>query len=175
MNFQIITISELKWAGLNSPNLPHGIHPGFGFEILTAVVMNGYIFWDVAPCIPSSCWFLALLTLQPWRWKHVPPKRRLTSNGLHCAISQKIESILYLFLAAKKREWTLREYNRQSRGLLNESDASCFNTYISLLFQITLRIGGPTFILLLIYLSQNCSFGKYGWEGELHVPNSELL
>jgi hypothetical protein len=38
-----------------------------------------------------SCWF-ACLILRPWRWRwHVPPKRRLTFNGLHGVISQKIE------------------------------------------------------------------------------------
>jgi hypothetical protein len=41
--------------------------------------------------LPDSCWFLALLTLQPWRWKqHVPSERRLTFAGLHGVISQKI-------------------------------------------------------------------------------------
>jgi hypothetical protein len=36
-------------------------------------------------------WFLARLILLPWRWRrYVPPKRRLTFNGLHCVISQKI-------------------------------------------------------------------------------------
>jgi hypothetical protein len=42
--------------------------------------------------LPVSCWILAWLTLRPWRWRrHVPPKRRLSSNGLHGVISQKIE------------------------------------------------------------------------------------
>jgi hypothetical protein len=34
---------------------------------------------------------------QPWRWRqHVPPKRRLTINGLHGVISQKIELFISL-------------------------------------------------------------------------------
>jgi hypothetical protein len=38
-----------------------------------------------------SRWFLARLILRPWRWRrHVLPKRRLTFNGLHGVISQKI-------------------------------------------------------------------------------------
>jgi hypothetical protein len=36
-------------------------------------------------------WYLAWLILRPWAWRrHVPPKRRLTFNGLHGVISQKI-------------------------------------------------------------------------------------
>jgi hypothetical protein len=36
-------------------------------------------------------WFLARLIFRPWRWwRYVPPKRRLTFNGLHGVISQKI-------------------------------------------------------------------------------------
>jgi hypothetical protein len=35
--------------------------------------------------------FLAQLIIRPWRWKqYVPPKRRLTLNGLHGVISQKM-------------------------------------------------------------------------------------
>jgi hypothetical protein len=45
--------------------------------------------------LPASCWFLAWLTLQPWRCRrHVPPKRRLTCNGLHGVISQNIETFI---------------------------------------------------------------------------------
>jgi hypothetical protein len=72
------------------------------------------IFWDVTPCSPlkvnrhfggtcrlhlqqTSCyllsrWFLARLILRPWRWRrHIPPKCRLTFNGLYGIISQKLE------------------------------------------------------------------------------------
>jgi hypothetical protein len=43
--------------------------------------------------------FLTWLNLQPWRsWRHVPQKRRLTFNGLHGVISQKIQHyIMYCF------------------------------------------------------------------------------
>jgi hypothetical protein len=71
-------------------------------------------FWDISPCSwkstdvsgnmsPSSWgsqnnrskkptrWLLIWLTLRPWIWRwHVPPKRRLTFNGLHGVISQQI-------------------------------------------------------------------------------------
>jgi hypothetical protein len=40
---------------------------------------------------PASCWSLAWLSLRPWMWWHVTPRRRLTFNGLHGVISQKIE------------------------------------------------------------------------------------
>jgi hypothetical protein len=38
-----------------------------------------------------SRWFLARLILRPWRWRrYVPPKLRLTLNGLYGVISQKM-------------------------------------------------------------------------------------
>jgi hypothetical protein len=43
-------------------------------------------------CHLLSRWFLARLILRPWRWRlYVPPKRRLTFNGLHGTILQKIK------------------------------------------------------------------------------------
>jgi hypothetical protein len=87
-----------------------------GSEVLIAVVMKSVIFWDITPCSPlkddryfggtyrrhlqdrriiayhliSLC-FLAQLILRRWRWsRHIPLKRRLTFNGLHGVISQKI-------------------------------------------------------------------------------------
>jgi hypothetical protein len=119
-----------------------------GINILTAVVMTNYIFWDIPPCsplkinrrfggkslfhlqsriinqdeagsnqnvaimmktailgdvcslsrvqellclLPPSRCLLDWLILLPWRWRrYIPPKRRLTSNGLHVVISQKV-------------------------------------------------------------------------------------
>jgi hypothetical protein len=78
------------------------------------------IFWDITPCSPlkvnrrfggwcrlhlqsSAChllsrWFLALLILQTWKWRlYGAPKRRLTLNGLHSVISQKM--ILFITTA----------------------------------------------------------------------------
>jgi hypothetical protein len=47
---------------------------------------------DCSACHLLSRWFLAWPILRPWRWgRHVPPKRRLICNALHCVISQKIE------------------------------------------------------------------------------------
>jgi hypothetical protein len=45
------------------------------------------------PCSDSAChllsgWFLACLIFRPWKWRrYIPPKRRLTLNGLHGVIS----------------------------------------------------------------------------------------
>jgi hypothetical protein len=40
--------------------------------------------------LSASCWFLAWLTLRPWRWRrHVPSKRGSIFNELQGAISQK--------------------------------------------------------------------------------------
>jgi hypothetical protein len=42
--------------------------------------------------LSASCWFLAWLNLRPWRRRrYVPPRRRVTFNGLHGVISQKTE------------------------------------------------------------------------------------
>jgi hypothetical protein len=64
-----------------------------GFEVFTAVVMNSSIFWDITSCSPLSVnWrFLLSLCFRPWRWKrYVPPKRRLTLNGLRGVVSKKM-------------------------------------------------------------------------------------
>jgi hypothetical protein len=78
-----------------------------GFEVLTAVVMKSTILWHITPCSPLSVnrFFGRIyrlhvqgrknkLSKKPvWkqeRWKrYIPPKRRLTLNGLHGVISQK--------------------------------------------------------------------------------------
>jgi hypothetical protein len=82
--------------------------------------MNNFIFWDITPCSPlkvnrhfggichlnlqSRRWakqetiVKAGENLPPWRWRrHIPPKRRLTFNGLHGVIFKKIQ----LFLTMK--------------------------------------------------------------------------
>jgi hypothetical protein len=42
-------------------------------------------------CHLLSRWFLAQHIIRPWRWRrYVPPKLRLTLNGLHGVISQKM-------------------------------------------------------------------------------------
>jgi hypothetical protein len=65
----------------------------FGCEILATVTIN------------STSWFLLNLFLRPWRWRrYVPPKRRLTLNGLHCVISQKI--VLFITTAVRTSNLT---------------------------------------------------------------------
>jgi hypothetical protein len=50
-------------------------------------------------CLPlASSWFLAWYILLFWRWNsHVPPKCRLTFNGLQSLISQKKGLFFFLF------------------------------------------------------------------------------
>jgi hypothetical protein len=62
------------------------------FKVFTAVViMKRSLLWDITPCIPASCWFLAWFILQPWRWsRYVPPRCRLTFIGLHGVIFQNM-------------------------------------------------------------------------------------
>jgi hypothetical protein len=80
------------------------------------LILRSPVFWDITPCspdkfyrhfrgtyflhlqgsrvslLPASWWFLAWLTLQPWRWRwYVPVKRWLTFTGLHNVIPQKME------------------------------------------------------------------------------------
>jgi hypothetical protein len=84
-----------------------------GFEVLTAVIMKIAIFWSITPCSPLSVnrrfggtyrlhlqrlkisWARnqceSKLQAEWWRWRrYVPSKRRLTLNGLHGIISQKM-------------------------------------------------------------------------------------
>jgi hypothetical protein len=76
--FKIQVVSSLR---LSNPLLNSWM--SVGCEVLTAVVMKSYVFWE-ANCLPhASRLFLAWLTLQPLRWRPcVPPKRRLTINIL---------------------------------------------------------------------------------------------
>jgi hypothetical protein len=48
----------------------------------------------------ASCWFLAWIILRPRRRRrHIPPKRRLTFNGLHGVISMKTEFFIRIILS----------------------------------------------------------------------------
>jgi hypothetical protein len=87
------------------------------FDVLLAVVMKCSICWDITPCsplkvstfwrkmsppssgpknkpslLPASRWFLARLIIRLRRWRHIPPKRRLTFNGLYDVISRKTQT-----------------------------------------------------------------------------------
>jgi hypothetical protein len=69
--------------------------------------------------LPASCWFLAWLTLRPWRWKEcVPPKRLWTLTGL-CGITsqnkifplryhlpENFKSVICLKQNVQKNIWT---------------------------------------------------------------------
>jgi hypothetical protein len=46
--------------------------------------------------LPVSGWFLVWLTFQPWRCgRYIPPKRRLTFNGLHGVLFQIMEPYIF--------------------------------------------------------------------------------
>jgi hypothetical protein len=51
-------------------------------------------------CHLLSRWFLARLTFRPWRWRR-HPKNRLSFDGLHGVISQKLELFQYTHKYAK--------------------------------------------------------------------------
>jgi hypothetical protein len=61
--------------------------------------MKSSMFWDITQHSPmkvnrlfSRTLLCCLIYSRPWRWRrHIPPKRRLTFNGLHGIVSQKIE------------------------------------------------------------------------------------
>jgi hypothetical protein len=86
--------------------------------------LKSAIFWDITHCVVRwvstdvseehiachllSRWFLAQLIFRPWRRRrYVPRKRRLTLNGLHCVISQK----MVLFIATGVITSNLTERN----------------------------------------------------------------
>jgi hypothetical protein len=58
--------------------------------VLIAVARKSTIFRDTTPaCVLLSRWYVARL-IRPWLWiQYIPPKRRLTFNGIHSVISQK--------------------------------------------------------------------------------------
>jgi transposase len=91
-------------------------------------------------CESASCWFLAWLILQSWRWRqYVPPKHSLTLNVLHGVISQKTETfiIVSFFLlihyeirsiqtslcSSKLKSWC--HYNRIYQYKRRQKAASC--------------------------------------------------
>jgi hypothetical protein len=113
-----VAFNTFNRVTLRSPSCEaHTFHNvGFrvGFEVL-----NSSIFWDITPCIllkanqssrasnPVSRWFLARVILRPLRWRHVPSERRLTFNGLHAVISQKVEIFCFQGLILGPRATTL--------------------------------------------------------------------
>jgi hypothetical protein len=66
-----------------------------GIEVLTAVVMESPIFWDITPCnslkIRRFFGEPCRLHLYGSRRRNVPPKRRFNFNVIHGVISQKIK------------------------------------------------------------------------------------
>jgi hypothetical protein len=100
------------------------------------------IFWDISPCNPlkgswgfggtyrlhfhgqsSVChllsgWFLAWLIILSWTWRrYVPLKRRLTFNGLHGVISQKIALFMITAVRTSKSYEKLLSFGMRSRDV----------------------------------------------------------
>jgi hypothetical protein len=49
--------------------------------------------------LPASCWFLARLTLQPWRWRqYVPLKHHMTFSGLYGITCHKLKLFNVIFV-----------------------------------------------------------------------------
>jgi hypothetical protein len=87
---------SLQAAGRTTENLRSNSRLGLKFS--QRLFWRFAIIWDIMSCnvtevclLPASCWFCTRLTLQPWRGRHVPPKRRVTFFGLHGFTSQNIE------------------------------------------------------------------------------------
>jgi hypothetical protein len=73
-------------------------------EVLAAVVMRSSFFWEAkrvdAVCRLLLLWFLAWLTLPPWKWRRlVYPKILLIFNGQHGVISKKKNTSVYFRLS----------------------------------------------------------------------------
>jgi hypothetical protein len=103
-----------------------------GPEVLTADVMKISIFWNISRfCLHLlSRWFLAWL--RPWRWRrHIPPKRRLTSNGLHGVISQKTE--LFMISPAWRLQGSFQILRPRAHQGTLRSKLSCNMNLISVL------------------------------------------
>jgi hypothetical protein len=85
---QVVLILPLDWMCQQ--------HSSVGFVVLTMVIMN-YIFWDTNPLSPfkANHRFAGIYRLhfhdRIISKRHIPPKRRLTFNGLHDVMSQKTE------------------------------------------------------------------------------------
>jgi hypothetical protein len=61
-------------------------------------------------------WYLARL-IRPWRWmRYVPPKRRLTFNGLHGVISHRCENFKILHCPVKVHRRFRRTYCFHHQG-----------------------------------------------------------
>jgi hypothetical protein len=89
-----------------------------GFEVLTAVVMKGTTFWNITLCsllsvnrrfggMPPALTLVScsVYFFDPEDGGDVPPKRRLTLNGLHGTISQKMILFIFIFVLFNYTSW----------------------------------------------------------------------
>jgi hypothetical protein len=112
-------------------------------KVLTAMSVDNTALWDGTSCTDVSeehfafiftclyAGFLLTLFFRPWRWwRYVPPKYRLTLNGLHGVISQK----MVLFIEAVcSSETSVNNYQSTRRHIPANStvntdcSSSCFS------------------------------------------------
>jgi hypothetical protein len=72
--------------------------------------------------------FLAWLIFRPWRWRrYVPPKRRLTFNGLHGVVSQKM--VLFISTAVRTSNPTTENvFKMYGSGYLVKLTRRCWSS-----------------------------------------------
>jgi hypothetical protein len=93
----------LPGSGLHNPVVPLLRECCYcGSAVLASskyATIQSHIFASTLFCLlPASCWFLAWVTLQPWKWRwNFAPKRRFVFNGLQGVTFQKIQMLrIYL-------------------------------------------------------------------------------
>jgi hypothetical protein len=88
-----------------------------------------------------SHWFLLSLFFRPWRWRrYVPPKCRLTPNGLHGVISQKMG--LFITTAVRTSNQLSLDRNHNLATTADNPHTSVSNSGCHL---IDFCFGGPGF------------------------------
>jgi hypothetical protein len=111
----------------------------------------------LAACFMLISWLIRLL----WRWRHVPPKRRLASNELPSVISQKKE--LFITTAV----WTLNSTGHHLL-VIKEFLHNAYTKYLtSRSYTMTKKLCSPCFghppPHLLSLLSPNVTRGRFLW------------
>jgi hypothetical protein len=77
-------------------------------------------------CHLISLLFLPRLIFRPWRWRlYVSPKRRLTLNGLHGVISQKIVLSKYYSVGCRTQELSREIWSNLASQSANPTSGAC--------------------------------------------------
>jgi hypothetical protein len=76
--------SPSEWLGNSITNSQSYCMKPYLPDRITAQLIKSSVFWVVTQdfLLPTSCWFLAWFTIQPWEWRwYVLPKRGRLSTG----------------------------------------------------------------------------------------------